>query len=52
MGIFRITIRNTISQTESGATTDECTGVTLMAGPESAAIGAKRGFEAGDSDTR
>lgn len=38
MGIFRITIRNTISQTESGATTDDCTGVTPMAGPEFAAI--------------
>jgi hypothetical protein len=25
MGIFRITIRNTISQTESGATADEST---------------------------
>jgi hypothetical protein len=38
MGIFRITIRNTISQTESGATTDECTGVTLMAGEDSGAM--------------
>jgi RNA polymerase primary sigma factor len=38
MGIFRITIRNTISQTESGATTDDCTGVTPMAGLEFAAI--------------
>jgi hypothetical protein len=38
MGIFRITIRNTISQTESGATTVDCTGVTLMAGLDFAPI--------------